>query len=462
MIVARVRPGLPVSILWKGIAVSDRSKEQLGSEAQDDLHVSLPMEAFKAALPYLVAMLLIAVAGYWLIDPAPPKKIVISISKQDGNYQAYASLYGVLLQQQGVTLDIRETEGPAQSLEALRKKDSGVDMALIPGGVARLESTAGLVSLGSLYYEPVWIFAKLKPEVGSLSGLKGKRIAVGRAGSGSRILSGMLLDAAGVTANNSKLLEIGDEEAANALKNGMVDAIFLSGVPTTPLIQQVAAMPGVGLADLSDAEAISRQFEFLHHLVLPKGALSLEHNNPPHDVHMLAPTVSLVARESMHQALIYLVLKVITRVHGGVGMLQQAGEFPSGKDSDFEVSSQAKQFFVSGPPFLDRYLPFWAATFVNRVLIVLVPLIAIAIPLSRVAPAVYAWLIKSRIYKLYGELRFLELQLRNARQDEFPRIRKELDTIESRVNTMRLPVAFSSHLYELRSHIGLVRARLRF
>jgi hypothetical protein len=176
---------------------------------------------------------------------------------------------------------------------------------------------------------------------------------------------------------------------------------------------------------------------------------------------MLAPAVTLVARQSMHQALVYLVLKVITRVHGGAGMLQQAGEFPSGKDSDFELSSQARQFFESGPPFLDRYLPFWAATFVNRVLIILLPLAALAIPLSRIAPAVYTWLIKSRIYKLYGELRFLELRLRDAPQEELPDLRKELDAIDNKVNNMRLPVSFSSHLYELRSHIGLVRARLR-
>ena len=440
--------------------MSDKTKAHHRREGQEAPHVSLPLEAFKAALPYLVALLLIAIAGYWLIDPAPPKKIVVSISKQDGNYQAYASLYGVLLQQDGVTLEIRESEGPVQSLEDLRKKDAGVDMAFMPGGVARLESTVGLVSLGSLYYEPLWIFHRAKSKVESLAELKGKRIAVGRTGSGSRILSRMLLEAAGITAENSKLLEIGEEEAANALQNRVVDAIFLSGVPTTPLIQKVAVMPGVELADLSEAEALSRQFNFLHHLVLPKGALSLEHNIPSHEIHMLAPTVTLVARQSMHQALVYLVLKVITRVHGGAGMLQKAGEFPSDKDTDFEMSSQAKHFYESGPPFLDRYLPFWAATFVNRVLIILVPLIALAIPLSRIAPAVYTWLIKSRIYKLYGELRFLEMQLRNVQQDELPRFRKELDAIENKVNNMRLPVAFSSHLYELRSHIGLVRARL--
>ena len=440
--------------------MSDKSNGLYGREGQEDLHVSLPLEAFKAALPYLVALLLIAMAGYWLIDPAPPKKIVVSISKQDGNYQAYASLYGVLLQQDGVTLEIRESDGPLQSLAELRKEDVDVDMALMPGGAASLESTVGLVSLGSLYYEPLWIFHGAKHKVESLAELKGKRIAVGRPGSGSHILSGMLLDAAGVTAKNSNLLEVGDEEAADALRQGLVDVVFLSGVPTTPLILEVAAMPGVNLADLSEAEAFSRQFNFLHHLVLPRGALSLKSNIPPHEVHMLAPTVTLVARESMHQALVYLVLKVISRVHGGAGMLQQAREFPSNKDADFEMSSQAAHFYESGPPFLDRYLPFWAATFVNRVLIILLPLAALAIPLSRTAPALYAWLVKSRIYKLYGELRFLEMQLRNAQQDELPSFRKELDAIENKVNNLKLPVAFSSHLYELRSHIGLVRARL--
>ncbi|MFZ2541020.1 MAG: TAXI family TRAP transporter solute-binding subunit [Gallionella sp.] len=440
--------------------MSDKSKTHHGREEQEDLHVSLPLEAFKAALPYLLALLLIAMAGYWLIDPAPPKKIVVSISKQDGNYQAYASLYGVLLQQEGVTLEIRESEGPVHSLEELRKEDTDVDMAFMPGGVASLESTVGLVSLGSLYYEPLWIFHSVKPKVGSLSELKGKRIAVGRSGSGSYILSHKLLDAVGVTAENSKLLEIGDEEAADALRHGVADVIFLSGVPTTPLIEQVAAMPGVELADLSEAEAFSRQFNFLNHLVLPKGALSLEYNIPPREVHLLAPTVTLVARESMHQALVYLVLKVISRVHGGAGMLQQPREFPSDKETDFEISNQATHFYESGPPFLDRYLPFWAATFVNRVLIILLPLVALAIPLSRIAPAVYTWLIKSRIYKLYGELRFLEMRLRNAQHDALPSFRKELDAIESKVNNLRLPVAFSSHLYELRSHIGLVRAKL--
>jgi len=440
--------------------VFHKIKSHQSVDQQESGHDSLLLEAFKVMLPYLLALLLISLAGYWLIDPAPPKKIVISISKGDGNYQAYASLYAVLLQQQGVTLEIRESEGPQQSLKALRKEDSDVDMALIAGGVASQESTVGLVSLGSLYYEPMWIFHRLKHNVESLSELKGKRIAVGRPDSANYILAHILLRAAGVTEKNSKFMEVGETSAADALQHGLVDVILLSGASTTPLIEEVATILGVKIASLSDAEAYSRQYTFLHHLVLPKGALNLASNIPSQDVHLLAPTVTLVAREAMNQALVYLMLKVVSRVHGSAGMLQRNHEFPSDKDSDFEMSSQAAHFYESGPPFLDRYLPFWAATFVNRVLIILLPLVAIFIPLSRIAPSVYIWMVKSRIYKLYGELRFLEIKLRNSQAEELPALRKELDAIESKVNNFKLPVAFTRHLYELRSHIELVRSKL--
>ncbi len=429
-------------------------------EAEEDARTSLPLEALKSALPYLIGLLIAIAAAYWLIDPAPPKKIVLSVSKHDSNYMAFSQLYAMLLKQDGITLEVRESEGPLQSLEALRNEDGSVDMALLQGGIASTDSSVGLVSMGSLYYQPLWIFSKGTRGVPHLSALKGKRIAVGRMGSGTAILSRMLLGGAGVSDKNSRLLEIGEEEAESALLSGKADAIFISGVPTSPLVQKLAAQPGVAMANLDEAEAFSRQYNFLHHLVLPEGALNLEANIPSHDVHLLAPTVTLVAREDMHPALMYLVLKVIARVHGGAGMLQHEHEFPSDKDTDFELSSQAKKFYESGLPFFDRYLPFWASTFVNRVIIILLPLLALAVPISRIAPAVYIWLVKSRVYKLYGELRFLETQLRNATHPDPAEFIKELDAIEHRVNHMHLPVAFSRHLYELRGHIELVRSRL--
>ncbi len=441
---------------------TNENTQTQNEEQEEDTRISLPLEALKSVLPYLIALFAVIGTGYWLIDPAPPKKIVIAVNKQDANYLAYAQLYGALLKQDGVELAIRESDGPLQSLDQLRKEDGPVDLAFLQDGIASADSSVGVVSLGSLYYQPLWVFSGKQHKVSHLSDLKGKRIAVGHAGSGTGILSHMLLEAAGVTAKNSSLRDIGDEEAGEALEHGDVDAVFISGVPTTPVIQKLAASPKIAIADLDEAEAFSRQFSFLHHLVLPEGALNLETNIPSHEVNLLVPTVTLLARDSLHPALVYLMLKVISRVHGGAGMLQHEHEFPSDKDTDFELSSQAKKFYESGPPFFDRYLPFWAATFVNRVLLILLPLAALAVPLSRIAPSIYIWLVKSRVHKLYGELRFLEMQLRNPHHPlELPVFRKELDAIEQRVNHLHLPVAFSRHLYELRSHIELVRSKLR-
>lgn len=431
------------------------------TENEDDEESGGWWDAFKAALPLILGVILVVGIAYKFVDPAPPKKIVINTSRNDGNYSAFARLYAELLRKDGITLELRESDGAIDSLHNLRDDASGIDLAFLQGGVASAESNAGLVSLGSLYYEPIWIFAHGKARIAHLSSLKGKRIAVGRDDSGTRVLALLILRAAGVDEKNSHLVSIGDQAAADAVRQGRVDVAFLLGTPTNPLIQEMVADARVTLASLDEAEAYARQYNFLHHLVLPEGGLNLATNNPHHEVHLLATTVTLVAKDSIHPALVYLVLKVISQVHGGAGIFQREHEFPSDKDTDFELSSQAEHFYKSGLPFLDRYLPFWAATFVNRLLIVLVPLLAIAIPLSRIAPSIYVWLVKSRIYKLYGELRFLEAQLRD-RVDDGTRQHclDELNVIEHKVNHLRLPVAFTHHLYELRMHIELVRSKL--
>jgi TRAP-type uncharacterized transport system substrate-binding protein len=433
-----------------------------GEEQEPDTRISLPLEALKSVLPYILAILFIVGGAYWLIDPAPPRTIVIAVSKHNSDYHAFAQLYGALLSREGIQLEIRDAEGPIQILDELRSEHPKVDMAFLLGGTASAESSIGIASLGSVYYDPLWIFSRSGHKIVHLSSLKGKRIAIGTPGSGTNILSRIILNAAGVTDQNSKLLEIADDDAADSLKHGSADAIFIASLPTSPLIQNLAADRRLAMADLDEAEAYSRQFTFLHHLVLPEGALNLEANVPSHPVNLLVPTVTLVARDSMHPALVYLVLKVIKRVHSSAGMLQAENEFPSDKDTDFELSDQARKFYESGLPFFDRYLPFWAATFLNRALIVLVPLIALAYPVTRMAPSVYAWLIKSRIHKLYGELRYLETQLHSNQHPLDPESsRKKLDAIEYRVNHLHLPVAFSSHLYELRTHIALVRSQLK-
>lgn len=436
----------------------DKPTEQESTDSSNWLSLDL----LKASAPVLLAALLVLLVGYIFIDPAPPKKIVIATSQGDGNHFVYASLYAELMKRDGITLEIHPTRNEAESLKLLHDPKSGVDLAFVQGGVAASEPTVGLVSLGSLYYQPAWVFCRCAKPVRHLTELKGKRIAIGTFGTGARVVADAMLAASGLDNDNSTLLVLGDDEAAQELQQGRVDAAFFLDVAHSPLIQQLALDKHLRLLDFTEAEAYTRQLPFLHHLKVPDGGLNLAANLPDEEVSLLAPTVMLVARDTFHPALVYLLLKTITQVHGGGGLFNAPHQFPSAQGTDFALSEQAAYFYTSGLPFLDKYLPFRAATFVNRMLILLLPLLAVVYPLSKIVPTVYVWLVKSKIYKLYGELRYLETQIRlgKAPKDQARNL-ETLNAIEAKVNQLRLPNAFAMHLYELRAHIAMVRGQIQ-
>lgn len=418
-------------------------------------------ELLEATLPSVLLICLALFFAYKFIDPAPPRKIVIATGEADLNYNAFAAIYGVYLQKEGITLSVRKTSGDSENLRLLKDPDSGVDIAFIQDGVAHSEGAGSLLSLGSLYYQPVWIFCRCQAEPTHLSALKGKRIAIGYPGDGTHTLVTTLLSESGLNAHNTRLMAIGGEEAATALRQGRLDAALFVDVASSGMIHEMVTDPRLHLLSMDTAEAFSRKFAFMHHLQLPEGAMDLARNIPGHDVHLVAPTATLVVKESLHPALVYLMMKVIAEVHGGPSLFNTKGEFPAAKDTDFPLSTQALNFYKSGLPIIDKYLPFWAATFVNRTLIVILPLLALLIPLTKIIPMVYVWLVKRKLFRYYGELRFLDTQLKDIKTAED--VQQCLDTlndIESKVINVKLPVPFSQYAYELRAHIELVRSKL--
>lgn len=419
-------------------------------------------EILGAMLPSILMISVALFFAYKFIDPAPPRRIVIATGNADLNYNAFAAVYGVFLKQEGITLETRTTSGDSENLRLLKDPESDVDIAFIQDGVAHAEGAGSLLSLGSLYYQPVWIFCRCKQETTHLSALKGKKIAIGYAGNGTHTLVSTLLTESGVTAHNSKLVEIGGEEASEALRKGKLDAAFFVDVPNSDIIRTLIEDKQLRLVSMDTAEAFSRKFSFLHHLVLPEGAMDLVNNIPAKDVHLVAPTATLVIKESVHPALVYLMMKVISQVHSGPGLFNTKDEFPSAKDTDFPMSTQALNFYRSGLPIIDKYLPFWAATFVNRTLIVILPLLALLIPLTKIVPMIYVWLVKRKLFRYYGELRYLDAQLREIKTPEDQReCLEKLNEIESKVVNVKLPVPFSQYAYELRAHIELVRSKLQ-
>ncbi|MBV8031356.1 MAG: ABC transporter substrate-binding protein [Betaproteobacteria bacterium] len=416
--------------------------------------------ATTAIVPVTI-VIIVAIVGLHYVEPAPPSRITISTSREEGAYNTVAARYRDILARDGVTLELRGSEGAVENLARLKDPNSGVDLGFVQGGLTSEAATPELMSLGSLYYEPLWIFYRGSHRYMRLGELKGKRVAVGREGGGTRLLSLRLLDASGVNSGNSSLLSLSGDQAADALLEGKADVAMFVAAPEDPLIGKLLRDARVRPMSLDQAEATVRQFPFLHRLLLPHGAIDLGANIPEQDVELVAPTATLVARESLHPALVYLLLQAATEVHGGPGLFRKEHDFPADRDIDLDLSTQAERFYKSGPPFLHRVLPYWLATLIDRMAVLLIPLIAVLVPATRIIPAIYSWRVRARVYRWYGELSFLEAEVRKntTPKDRAAQLRK-LDEIEERVNRIRLPLAFAHHLYVLREHIDLVRRRM--
>lgn len=396
------------------------------------------------------------------VNPAPPTRIVISTGHGEGDYQSYAEAYRELMRQEGVTLEIRPSTGARENLKRLADPRSGVDVAFVQDGLdLKGPEDDNLVSLGSLYYEPMWIFYRGKSEITRLSQLKGKRLAVGERGGGTPALAMRLLKESGIEKDDATFLRLGWAESAAALKKGEADAAFFLATAGDAVVRELVAAKDVRLMSIDQAEAVTRHIPFLHHLVLPHGALDLAKNVPEKDVHLVATTATLVAKESFHPALIDLLLKAASQVHDDPGIFEKKNEFPVDKDYNYPISDEAKRFYKHGTPFWQRYLPFWLASLLDRFLLVVLPLVAVVLPFLRGIPKILSWRVRTRIHKRYGELKYLETQVKGETSHaKYAQHLRELDDIEDRVKHMKVPLDFAEHVYVLREHIDFVRMKL--
>ncbi|HEX5091975.1 MAG TPA: TAXI family TRAP transporter solute-binding subunit, partial [Burkholderiales bacterium] len=317
------------------------------------------------------------------------------------------------------------------------------------------EGATGLMTLGSVFYEPLWCFYR-GAAIPLGTGLRGRRIAVGVPGSGTREVALRLLREIGMAGPPTRLVDIGGLEAAQALEGGEVDAAFYVSSADAAAVQRLLRAPGVNLLPAQRAEAVTRRLTFLHKLTLPEGAVDLARDIPRRDVPMLAVTASLVASEDLHPVIVDLLLEAARSVHGGPGLFHGIGEFPAPRDLEFPLSPDAERFYRGNPPLLRRYLPFWAVVWINRFIVVGIPLLLLALPFLRFLPSVYQWRMRRRIYRWYGELRFIESDVRLGTVDP-AQLRVRLDRLERQVEGLRVPHAYSSMHYLLKSHIQLVR-----
>jgi len=406
----------------------------------------------------------VAIAGFALalhfVQPAPPSKIVMSTGRPDGDYYRFGLAYRRLLAQEGVDLQLVTSDGALENIGRLMDPDSGVDVAFFQSGTGFSANAPHVESLGTLYYEPLWVFYRGAP-IADLRGLNGKRIAIGPEQSGTRPLALQLLAVNLAVLPPTELLPLPGEQAAGMLERGEVDAMLHVAPPDSALVQRLIAMPGVRLLSFDRAEAYVRRFPFLSSVTLPRGVFNLAGDVPDHDIVLLSPTANLLARDSLHPALAYLLMTAATTVHGDGSLLSPRGQFPALLDAGFPYAAEAVRYYKSGEPWLQRYLPYWMAVLVDRLWVLVLPFLALVVPLSRLLPQAYAWRMRSRLYRWYGRLKEIELELEaEPNAEELSEILKRLDQIEIAVSHLPMPLAFSENLYNFRTNLERVRARV--
>ncbi len=417
-----------------------------------------------ASLAAIILIMLVTIfAAFWFYQATPPKTITITSGPEGSLFKRIAERYVAKLAKNGIKMKILTSNGSLENLKRLNDPSFKVDIGFVQGGVARNQNVENLVSLSSIFHEPLSIFYRDNKTIELLSQLNGKRLAIGPAGSGTQALSLTLLKVNGIEPGGSTvLLELDSEEAAKKLIDGSIDVAFLMGdAASLKIMRTLFKTPGIKLFNFTQADGYVRRFSYLNKLELPKGALDFGKNIPPENVYLVGPMVELVARKDLHPVLSDLLLGAATEIHGKSGMFQRQGDFPAPFEHEFRISDDAARYYKSGKSFLYKYLPFLMASLTNRILAVFVPVFVILIPGLRIITAVYRWRMKMRIYRWYGTLLTLEKDVRkHSASDKKDELHERLDEIEQAVNKMKMPASYAEQFYILRGHIGFVRKQI--
>lgn len=412
-----------------------------------------------------ITVLALLIAIGWLIvitgNPLPPTTVVMATGPEGSAAAALGARYREVFKRAGVDLQLVSTAGGLDNVARLQDEQSAVSAGLVESGLVARTDAPGLVSLGAVGLEPLWMFFRADARGTIAERLVGKRISIEAEGSGTRLLVRRLLEVNRIDISSMTLLPFSPEEGAEALVRGELDAVMMLTSWQSPAVQRLLAAEQAVLEGFPRADAYVARYPVLSKVVLPTGAGDLARNVPSADVSLIAVENNLVIRRRLHPALQYLFLEAAAEIHGGADVFHRAGRYPAVGTIDLPMSSEAVTFYKSGRPFVYRSLPYWLASLAERLFIVLLPLFAILLPILNILPRVYEYITARRIFSLYRDLRLVEGVLDAPGPLQAPEaLAATLDDLAHRANRLKVPLTFVQRLYIVKSHIAQARAEL--
>jgi hypothetical protein len=418
-------------------------------------------------LPLLIAISSAAVVvaalyvTYRLVDPLPPRHLVIAAGMVGSGYDDFARQYARILARHGVELEIRNAAGAVEDLDLLRDPASGVQAALTTFGFTQPADTGTLYSLGGIFDAAILIFYRSAAPITLFAQYRGKRLSIGVPGSALRSLMLDVLKATDAMDASTQLLDLDHTQAIDALIAGEIDVAIVPQLDGSPL-QRALGAPGIRLMSVAQAEAIAKTVPGLKHVVLWRGLIDLSRDIPDSDVDLIASRNRLLVRKDLHPALQYLLLEAMREVHWPAGPFNRLGEFPAEQPSDLPLSSTAQAFYRSGPTFWQRYTSFWLTSLLDRIVFFVIPVVAAMIPVIGFARPFYRWLHIRRIDQLHRALGKLEREFaQRADRSRFVEYQARIAKIESAVRLLKVARPFEADLHRLRIHLRIVQEDVR-
>ena len=393
-------------------------------------------------------------------NPAPPKTITIATGAEGGVYRVFGEEYREFFAKRGFDLKLLATKGAQENADLILNPDSPVDIAFIQSGLLTPKNAGHLETLGSIAYEPIWLFHRshiADDSVKKLIDLSNRKLSVGEKGSGTYTEAMHLLNLTGLH-QDAHLVNLPTSDGVSAIRKGEIDALFLIANIESTNVQSLIEDPNLRLANFIRADAYVKRMPYLTALNVPMGSLDLKRNFPDQNTRLIATTTELVIKKELHPAIQMLFLQAAREINGKESFFSKRGEFPSFQNSGLTESAQATLYYDKGLPFLMNYLPFTLAEIIHRMIFLILPLLAIAFPVIQYVPQLWDKYMRNRINKVYSCLKSLEIDITNSNDpDLYPEFKARLDKISQEALVLRHSQDHHLEYYTLRGHIDYVR-----
>lgn len=413
------------------------------------------------SIPFILLGIGLFYGAMQFIQPAPKKEITIATGSKAGQYYQNALKYKRVLEKEKVKVNIINTSGSLENIELIKKQE--VDVAFIQNGTVTQDSSSNFQALASIYYEPLWVFyRKKRKNVELLQDFIGTRIAWGADGSGTRDLAGEILHINGIDSLNSKLLNYGTTQSVEGLLDGSVDVAFMAISAASPIIKNLLSNEAIDLFSFERSQAYSKNFVYLEPVDFHEGIINLSLNIPSENKKLLATTATLVAHNDFPDELVRILLRNIKSIHAPKSLFAYQNEFPNGDHFEMTLNDEASRYLEHGDSFLESIFPFWIASTLDRMKILLIPLVMLLLPIIKGIQPLYKWSIRSKIYKWYKEVRALDLLMDSSNKEE---LKAQIDRLEELKKEMKkvtnVPLSYMGEYYSLVAHLELMLSKAR-